>query len=80
MSLKDYNNEEPDEINRSQEDLPESNDKQSFEEASIELDAFYNGYYWIIIHPCSYAIIETIHANYTNKGYIAKCITVECLY
>ena len=33
MSLKDYNNEEPDEINRPQEDLPESNDKQSFEEA-----------------------------------------------
>lgn len=43
----------------------------------IDVDAFYNGYYWIIIHPCAYDIIESVHANYSNKGYTSKCITAH---
>ena len=50
---------------------------KEIKESSIELEAFYNGHYWMIIHPCAHDILESLHANYANKGYIAKCITAH---
>ena len=39
----------------------------------INLDAFYNGQYWIIPHPCAHNIIESAHYHYANKdNYISN--------
>ena len=39
----------------------------------IDLDAFYNGYYWIIPHPCAYDILDSARYHYATKDkYISE--------